>query len=545
MAVGVSQKPIKLVRATSVAALATLASSAFGILRESLTAARFGTNVETDVYFFSLGLVVALPEFFQGATAAGLVPVYLRSKREGHSIVFINTVINAYSLFLLGITALGLVGLPLIVSILASGFDAAGQQLVTRMILILSPTVVLAGVWGIFRSLLNAEGEFFRSTISTAFMSVGIIGAILLFSPRLGVYSLPVGILIASALQMLWTGYWLWRHGVRYRFVLDRKESSYQRYVALLRPGLLGSMLSYMIPVIDRAMASHFPGGTIAALGFAGRPRTILSSLVIFSLVTALLPSFSQKAVDLDRDSFRHSVAKTLGFLMFITTPLSLLVVILRIPLIQLLFQRGRFDATATMVTADYFAGDAIGLMPMAIAVTVSAVFNALEDTRTPAILGAGSNLLSKIVLNILFVKTLGAVGLPLATSAMYVISGVVLLWLLRRRLHGIEGRYLLRSFQSVLVATVVAMAPVYLLTAQLKNMAPLIVLVAGTLVGSLLFILVSAVLRIPELQMAHEYFLGVVNRKLAPVVRGGRKTLGIEDCVALVGPWDWHRNTG
>src|SRR5262249_22607042 len=153
-------------------------------------------------------------------------------------------------------------------------------------------------------------------------------------------------------------------------------------------------------------------GGTIAALGFAGRPRNILSSLVIFSLATALLPSFSQKAVDLDRDSFRHSVAKILGLLVFITTPLSLLVVTLRIPLIELLFKRGRFDATATMVTADYFAGDAIGLMPMAIGVTVSSIFTALEDTRTPAIFGAGGNLLSKIVLNILFIGVFGAVGL-------------------------------------------------------------------------------------------------------------------------------------
>jgi putative peptidoglycan lipid II flippase len=515
MSVGVSEKPIKLVRATSVAALATLASAAFGIVRESLTAARFGANLETDVYFFSFGLVVSLPDFLQPATAAGMVPVYLRSKREGHSTVFVNTVINAYGLLLLGLTALGLVGLPWIVSILASGFDAPAQQMVTRMILILSPTIVLAGVWGILRSLLNAEGEFFRSTISTAFLSVSIIGAILLFSSHLGVYSLPVGILVASAVQVLWTGYWSWRQGFRYRLVLDWHESGFQRYVALLGPGIVGSVLSYMIPVIDRAMASHFPGGTIAALGFAGRPRNILSSLVIYSLVTALLPSFSQKAADLDRDSFRQSVVKTLGLLMFIATPLSLLMVTLRIPLIQLLFERGRFDAAATLATAGYFAADTIGLMPMAIAITVSAIFNALEDTRTPAIFGAGGNLLSKIVLNLLFIAAFGPVGLPLATSAMYVVSSVVLLWLLRRRLHGIEGRCLLRTFVSVLLATVVAMGPVYLLTAQLKNMPPLIVLGACTLTGSLLFVLVSAMLRIPELHMAQEYFLGVVNRKL------------------------------
>src|SRR5262249_13942090 len=144
-----------------------------------------------------------------------------------------------------------------------------------------------------------------------------------------------------------------------------------------------------------------------------------------------------------------------------------------------------------------------------------SAIFNAVEDTRTPAIFGAGINLLSKIVLNLLFVAAFGAIGLPLATSAMYVVSAVVLLRLLRRRLHGIEGDYLLKTLAFVLLATVVAMAPVYLLMAQWKNGAPLVILITSTFVGSVLFIMASAMLRIPELYMAREYFFKVINRKL------------------------------
>lgn len=514
MAVNVIRKPIRIVQATSIVMVATLASAALGVLRESLTAAHFGVGLETDAYFFSFGLIVRLPQFLLAATASALIPIYIRSKKEGRSGHFINTVISVYGLFLLALTIVGLIAIEPIVSVLASGFDAEGQQLVTQMILILAPTIIIASMWGILKSLLNAEGNFFLSTISNAFLSVGVVSAILLLSPQLGVYSLPIGILIASALQVLWTGYWSWQSGFRFRFSLNLKEPEFRRFMVLLGPGIFGSLLSYVISIIDRSMASHLPEGTVAAIGFAARPMTILTNIAIFSFITAFLPSFSQKALELDRKGFRQSVAKTLGLLIFITTPLSLLLVALRSPLMQLLFERGRFDAVATANTSNLFAGYVIGLMPMAIAITVSTVFKAIEDTKTPAIFGAGSNLVSKIILNVLFVAAFGAIGFALATSVMYIVSGLILLFILRRRLQGIQSRYLLKTLLSVLLAATLAMSPVYLLVTY-ANMSPFAMAALGSSLGLALFLMFSALLRIPELQTLVEHLLKLINNRV------------------------------
>ena len=195
-----------LVHATGIVMAATLLSAVFGLLREMLVAGSFGTTVATDAYFFSYDLTVSLPEFLLAAMAAGLIPIYTRSKKEGQNTVFVSTVLNTYLLFLLLIALLAMATAPVTVALLASGFDETGQRIASQMLRMLSPVIVLAGLWGCLRTLLNAEGEFFLSTISQTFLSLGIIGAVIMLADRLGIFSLPIGILVGSLVQVAWTG---------------------------------------------------------------------------------------------------------------------------------------------------------------------------------------------------------------------------------------------------------------------------------------------------------------------------------------------------
>lgn len=509
-----TRKTISVAPATVLVMVATFTGMVLAILREALVAARLGANLEMDAYFFAFTFSVRLPEYMLTAIAASLVPVYIHRKEKGHTALFTSTVINLYMLLLLGATAFVVTTARFSVSALASGFDTSGQQLLLRLILILSPTIMLTGLWGMLKTLLNAEGLFFVSAISIAFLSAGVIGAVILTSPQLGIYSLPLGVLVASVCQVIWTAYWLRRKGFRYGFMLDLNEPELRRFLALLWPCVVGAALGYATTIIDRSMASHLPAGSISALGYADRPMSALARTSIFSVNTVLLPSFSQQSIDSDRESFKRSVAQTLGMLTFVMTPLSLVLVVLRMPLIQLLFQRGRFDAVATTNTADVFGGYALGLMPMAIAITLSTVFNALEDTKTPSFFGAGSNLISKIVFNLVLIAAFGATGIALATSLMYVVSGTLLLFILHRRLQVIGGKRLLKTFSTVLIASLLAVSPVYLIATH-SGMPPVVVIIMGVLVGSTLYSLFSALLRIPELLSVYGYLLKLKNHRV------------------------------
>jgi putative peptidoglycan lipid II flippase len=228
--------------------------------------------------------------------------------------------------------------------------------------------------------------------------------------------------------------------------------------------------------------------------------------------VTALLPTLSWKANHGDQASFKTDVVQTLSLLMFVTIPLSMALVALRVPIIQVLFEYGKFQAEATASTASIFAALVVGLMPMAVGVTLSTIFTSLEDTKTPAYFGAGSNMVAKVLLSFLLVVPLGAVGLALATSLKYVVSGIILFFMLQRRLQGLNGAFLLKSFLKVLLASLLATLPIYLIV-HYSALPAFFVIPVGGFVGAILYYLFSFLLRTPELLVVNSYLVKAKNQ--------------------------------
>jgi putative peptidoglycan lipid II flippase len=184
---------------------------------------------------------------------------------------------------------------------------------------------------------------------------------------------------------------------------------------------------------------------------------------------------------------------------------MSILLIALRVPIIQILFERGRFEASATAATANIFAGLVVGLLPLAITVTLYTVFMSLEDATTPALWGAGGSFLAKIVFSLLLLAPLGAGGLALATSFKSIVAGILLLLQLRRRLQGINGRYLVIAFGRILLLSCVAVSPVYWMTLTL-DLSPVLLSVTGASIATILYLGLSLVLQAPELLTVQSY---------------------------------------
>jgi putative peptidoglycan lipid II flippase len=196
-----------------------------------------------------------------------------------------------------------------------------------------------------------------------------------------------------------------------------------------------------------------------------------------------------------------------MSVLIFVTLPLGLILAALHVPIIQVLFQRGHFDAGATAVTSRIFAISVLGLTPMAIAVALTTVFKSLQDTKTVAFVGGGSNLGSKIVLNALFIGPFGVFGLALSSALQNVLSGILLFRRLSRRLNGIGFRHLAVTFGKTLLASLVAFLAVHVVT--LSTLPPLVQCILGVLAGTTTFLLLVALLRMEELGSIAQYLVG------------------------------------
>jgi len=485
-------------------------SAAMGFVREMLVAYAFGTSLQSDAFFFASELALSIPDVLTGGMVGALIPLYAQFKREGNICVidFTSTVVNFYLVLLVvAMVAVALVA-PLASAWLAPGFDQAGQALMTHVLWMLAPLVVLAGLWQIFKAFLEAERRFLASQFSTVFLALGVIGAILVLRPWLGIYCLPVGLVVGGLVQVVWAAFWLRRQGFVYcPTVWAVNGRQFRRFLRLLVPGIVGGLIGGVIPVIDKSMASALSEGSVASLSFAGRPVAMATRFGLFSLITALLPTLAWNALEYDRPTFRLAVSRLLGLMIFLSAPLAMVLSALRVPIIQVLFEHGAFDAQATAATSELFGVLILGMIPLTIASVLATIFKSIQDPRTPALLGGGSNLVSKVVLNLTLIGPLGVGGIALATALQHVVSGMLLLFLLRRRLGGIGGWHLAQTLGKVALASLGAYLAVVLMGKQLL-LPPLLHCVGGLVLGAAVYGSISLGLRTRELTLATDFLL-------------------------------------
>jgi len=490
---------LKLSKASAVVMSVSVVSAVFGLLRESVVAALFGTSLESDAYFFAFDLSARLPEFLVPAIAGALIPVYLRSKREEQDDRFTMSVINAYMLALI-VFNLGLFLFSSgVVSVMGSGFETDQRALVVEMVRLISPALTLLGIAGMLRSLLNAEGRFLAAQISHVWLSIGIVAAGFWVAPRIGVGGLAAGVVAGALLQVGWTAFWLWKSGFRYHFVLDLRDDRFRRFTQLLLPGLVGGVLSYALPILDKFLASYLPAGGIATLSFASKPVALLSRIGINSIVVAALPVLTSKVLEEGPDSYRSTLGQTLRLSMFTILPMSVILVALRAPVIEILFQRGAFDAQAALETSATFAAAVLQLAPAGVAVVLSTAFNAVEDVKTPAYFGAGGNIVVKLAVAPPLMAALGTVGLALSTTIMYSISAVILMVLYRRKLPHLRLDGIAPSFTRSILASAVAWGATEIAVRSF-DLGAIPTLVVGGVVGAVAFVAAAAAVRSPEL---------------------------------------------
>jgi putative peptidoglycan lipid II flippase len=282
--------------------------------------------------------------------------------------------------------------------------------------------------------------------------------------------------------------------------------SEFKRFLSVLWPGIVGALIMGVMPLIDKSMASHMAAGTVACLTFASRPISMVARFGLYSLITALLPTFASLANEEGGERFRETVSQMLRILVFVTAPVGILLAALRVPIIEVLFERGSFDAESTELTSQIFAALAFGLCPMALAIATSTVFASMQDTKTGAFIGGGSSLIAKVVFNLLLIAPLGAVGLAWSTSLQYVVSGILLLTCLKYRLEGLRMRDLISVTARVLAASAFAFFYVQWLLSVL-DLPPLFLCVVGMISGSCVYLAFAGILRIEELHQIYYQF--------------------------------------
>ncbi|MBS3989657.1 MAG: murein biosynthesis integral membrane protein MurJ [Dethiobacter sp.] len=497
---------------TGIVAVLLVFSRLLGFLREAAIAYRFGASAETDAYMAAVILPQLLFLSFNDSIKTAFIPVYGECHREraGQSLALTSYVIFTVILTLLSMALV--VAAPLVVRLVAPGFSGEKYESTVVMARILLPGLLFLGLSGISSGVLHTKRNFVIPAIPAYASNLIIIGTALFLGMRYGIIGLAWGTTVGFASQFLIQLPAVARHGI-FQGKLDLRHPGLRKMALVLPPILLGGAAIEIKTLVDRMFGSFLPDGSLTALSFAGRIYLLPNGIIVLALLTVIYPTLVELNVERKMAEFKTILRQGAGLIILLILPIMVGMLLLREPVVRLIFERGEFDVLATAKTASALAFYSIGLLPLGIMLLSKRAFFALQDTRTPMLAMVFTGLLN-IFFNWLLIKPLGLGGIALGTSLAVYAGAAGLLLLLRLKIGAFAGRQLWLTLQKSSLAALL-MGVVVLLGSNLLTDGGFVrqALELGVLIslGAAVYLLAAYLLRVEELAVC----LKILRRKV------------------------------
>jgi putative peptidoglycan lipid II flippase len=424
--------------------IAVFISRIFGLVRDIIMTAVFGTSWIADAFQVGFQIPNLLRKLFgEGALSSAFVPVYneigIKEGRE-RQIRFALNIISILSLFLLFLCLVGILAAPLIVRLLAPGFDAQRYELTVKLTRLLFPYLYLIGLSSTLIAILNSHDRFFIPGLSSAFLNIGIVLSISLyqlFNPQSSleekIYSAAAGVLLGGVLQTIINFPLMARTGYKFMPYINLRDKTVSIVGRLFLPGVIGMAIRQVNLAADMIIASFLPAGSIAALNYGNRLMQLPLGIIGISAGVAVLPLFSRYTAEKNwqklSDSFRFGIVS----IYYLMLPITAIIIALGSDLVRIIFMRGAFDEQSLQMTNYALVFYSLGLVYYSLNRQLIPLFYAQKDTRTPVKISAFIILLN-ILLNIILMQWLAHGGLALATSVSAYVHYHVLRYYLKKK---------------------------------------------------------------------------------------------------------------
>ncbi|MEW5735272.1 MAG: murein biosynthesis integral membrane protein MurJ [Thermodesulfobacteriota bacterium] len=510
-------------RAAGVVGGATLLSRVMGYVRDAATAWFFGASMSADAFFVAFRIPNLLRRLLaEGALTIAFIPVfseYLERKGKEEAFEMAGVIFRLLVLVLCAVSALGIVFAPEIVKVMAPGFARDPEKLRLTILLtrITFPYIFFAALVALAMGVLNSLGHFAAPALSPVFLNLAMIASIVWIAPetRPPVVGLGIGVLLGGAAQLVLQIPFLVKRGFRFfdRFTLYHK--AVKRILLLMGPAVLGAAVYQINVTVGTILASLLPAGSVSFLYYADRVVELPLGVFGIAMATAALPTMSRQAARRDHAGFMESFSYTIRLTLFITLPATVGLIVLREPIVKLLFERGAFDPESARQTAVALFYYALGLCFFSAVRIVVPTFYALQDTWTPVRIAIWS-MLANAVFSLALMGSMLHGGLALSTSLSAVVNLLLLTSNLKKRLGLLGGRAISKSFARSLFCSLVMGVVVWAAGKLLFPAAQLSTLALGWRTAACILAGVAAYVTVSRMVAAQEFSwaLSMVRRR-------------------------------
>jgi putative peptidoglycan lipid II flippase len=440
-------------------ALLTLGSKGLGFLREMAMATFFGANYVVDAYV----MAQAVPGILFAAIFAAIATAYMpllseKIEREGESAgdILTSQIIRILLVFSLGASIFGLAFSNGLVAVFAPGFTGETAALTSFFLKVTFSYGIFSSVTGILESFLQYKSTFIPQ-ILVGYGQNFILISVIIISAYTSYYFLVFGMLISFFVKLIIIALLSKSRGFKYSRSGKNLKQTIKKIAILGIPVFIGSGMGQINLFVDKSLASGLPEGSIAALNYAGILNGLIMSLSISILTTIIYPRLARASAQYQLVHFSQIMQKGLVLVIMIALPFSLGAIIYSGDLVQIVFERGAFDVSATSLTAGAYLFYSVGLVFMAVNDLMIRGYYALHDMKTPLKLGV-VGVAVNITLNLLLIGSMAHEGLALATSMAAMVNSILLVIGFRRKgkeLNFLEspkkyGKIVLSAFVSV-----------------------------------------------------------------------------------------------
>jgi putative peptidoglycan lipid II flippase len=496
----------RLVRSTFAVSAPTILSRILGYVRDMLQAFYLGTSGSADAFTMAYVIPNLLRRLTgEGALTAAFIPIFteIKEKETREKLwKFANVFFIDMTVIMAALAILGIAFAPLLVRLIAPGFSqvAGKTELTVVLTRIMFPYIFLVSLAALAMAILNSFRKFFVPAFTPVLFNLAIITAAVLFAQKSDEPAVvfAVGVVVGGVLQLAFQVPFLWKQGMRFTPRLNFRHPAVRGIGKLMIPGIFGVGISQINFALSRIIASFLEEGSVSSLYYASRVQELTLGIFAIALSITLLPAFSEFAAHKNIDGMKRTLVFAFKLIFFVTFPAAVGLMVLHRPIIQVLYERGVFDAQSTAMSASCLLFFALSLPFISGVKVLAPAFYSLKDTKTPVIV-AFFVMISYIGLSLLLMQPLRVGGIALALSLSSILNFFLLFLLLEKKIGRVQRAEIALSGLRCLLSSLVMGGCVWLLMTRfefdslrfIKQLGLLLAVIgAGFLVYALLNIL-------------------------------------------------------
>jgi putative peptidoglycan lipid II flippase len=498
---------MSLIKSSSKIGVLTLLSRIAGYVRESLIAKYLGAGSVSDAFFVAFRLPNLFRSIFaEGAFNSAFVPMFSKHADTNKAKEFAEKVYSVLLASLLILTIIAQIFMPGLVWLLASGFKADPEKfdLAVTLTRITFPYLIFISLVSLQGGVLNSVHRFSAAAFAPVLMNLTMIAFMLGLHEYTATpaHALSWGVTAAGVVQFVWLAWACKKAGFVFKIRRPHFSPEIKLLLKRMLPVALGAGVLQINVLINTQIASYISDGAVSYLYFADRISQLPLAIIGTAVGTALLPMLSKSFRDNNSVEAHAMQNRGFEFSWFLTIPAALALIAIAEPVVQVLYERGKFDHEATLNVTNALIAYSFGIPAFVLVKIFTPGFYANEDTKTPVQIAVFSILLNCLVsLGLIWGLGFDHTGLAIATSVSQWVNAALLCFVLSKRgLFKFEAKTLSNAFKSLVIAGVMAFTCYLLYNFALERVGLYSALALTVMVGGGIYLGLAFVFKVIDI---------------------------------------------